>query len=353
MYHAAVSSQPECLRCKLVIIIPALNEAATIGRVMSHIPTSLPNIAEQEVVVVDDGSTDNTAAIAAAAGASVISHRHTMGVGAAFHTGIKEALQRGADVIVNIDADGQFNPADIPHLLTPILESRADFVTASRFARADLKPDMPPLKLWGNKWMVWLINAITKKHFTDVSCGFRAYSREAALRLTLFGHFTYTQETFIDLAFKDMAMVEVPLRVRGQRQHGTSRVADNLWRYGLKTATIIFRAARDYRPHYFFGAPGLIILAAGAGAGLFLLRHFITTGQTYPYRSLVQLSGVLIIVGFLMLFLSLLADMLHRNRLIMEETIYHARKIAYDHHYTDQQRAAALSETHPFRRTHV
>ena len=124
-------------------------------------------------------------------------------------------------------------------------------------------------------------------------------------------------------------MTEVPLKIRGEREHGQSRVAGNLWRYALKSATIIFRAARDYQPQYFFGVPGLIIFAAGVGCGIFLLQHFLRTGQTFPYRSLVQVSGVLIIVGFLLLFLSMLADMLHRNRLIAEEAVYHARKAAY------------------------
>jgi len=326
--HPAQSSR------KLVVIIPALNEKKTIAQVIANIPTILSQIDTIKVIVIDDGSKDNTRQIARQSGATVVTHQTNMGVGAAFHTGIKTALQQGADIIVNIDADGQFNPKDISKIITPIVNRQADFVTATRFADPTNVPNMPLIKLFGNRWMTKLINFLTKKNFSDVSCGFRAYSREAALRLTLFGHFTYTQETFIDLAFKNVPMIEIPLTVRGQREHGRSRVADNLWRYGLKTATIIFRAARDYRPHYFFGAPGLLIFASGIGSGIFLLQHFVRTGQTYPYRSLVQLSGVLIIVGFLLLFLSLLADMMHRNRIIAEEAVYHARKAAYSNNHS-------------------
>jgi len=314
---------------KLVVIIPALNEERTISDVIAKIPTSIEGISEIEIVIIDDGSTDRTAAIADHAGATVVSHRKNMGVGAAFHTGIKEALIRGADVIVNIDADGQFNPSDIPTLIKPIQDDKVDFVTTTRFSDKNNLPQMPAIKLWGNRMMVYIINFITNKKFTDVSCGFRAYSREAALRLTLFGHFTYTQETFIDLAFKNITMTEIPLVVRGEREHGKSRVASNLWRYGLKAATIIFRAARDYRPHLFFGVPGLISLAGGLSGGLFLLFRLLNVGEITPYRSMVQLSGTLIIIGFLMLFLSLLADMLHRNRVVAEEAVYHARKAAY------------------------
>ena len=318
---------------KLIVTIPALNEEKTIADVIRGIQPEDPLISSTEVLVVDDGSTDRTAEFARQAGASVVSHKENRGVGAAFHTAIREALQRGADLIVNIDADGQFNPNDIPTLVRPILQERAEFVTATRFGHEDnWQPDMPEIKRWGNKWMTRIINVITGKKFTDVSCGYRAYSREAALRLTLFGHFTYTQETFIDLAFKNVAMAEVPLKMRGEREHGRSRVADNLWRYGLKSATIIFRAARDYLPHYFFGVPGLAIFVMGLVSGLFLLSHYLQTGQTAPYRSLVTVSGVFIIVGFLLLFLSMLADMLHRNRIVSEEAVYHARKQAYRKH---------------------
>lgn len=313
----------------LVVIIPALNEAKTIEDVIKGVPTRIEGVDQVKILVVNDGSKDNTADIANDLGAYVVSHERNMGVGAAFHTGLREALKLNADIIVNIDADGQFNPGDISKLIQPVIENQANFVTASRFADKNLMPDMPKVKYLGNRFMTALINFITKKNFTDVSCGFRAYSREAALKLTLFGKFTYTQESFIDLAFKDVVMTEVPLKIRGKREFGKSRVASNLFRYGLKAATIIFRAARDYRPHYFFGMPGLVIFASGFLSGLFLLNHFIRTGQTYPYRSLVQLSGVLIIVGFLMLFLSLLADMMHRNRMISEEAVYLARRSAY------------------------
>ena len=318
------------VKCRLAIILPALNEAKTISVVIRGIPQAISGITDIDIFVINDGSTDDTASIARASGAHVVSHDSNKGVGAAFHTGLRSALASGADIIVKIDADGQFNPTDITHLIKPIQLGKADFVTASRFADPALTPQMPAIKLLGNRLMTSMINFITKKKFTDVSCGFRAYSREAALRLTLFGYFTYTQETFIDLAFKQIRMVEMPLAIRGVRQHGHSRVADNLWRYGLKTSTIIFRAARDYRPHYFFGLPGLLIFGSGIGSGLFLLQHFLRTGQTFPYRSLVQLSGVLIIVGILLLFLSLLADMMYRNRIIVEEAVYHARKASYN-----------------------
>ena len=315
---------------KLVVIIPALNESATITNVIHGIPHQMNGVSAVEVIVVDDGSRDATAALAREAGAMVIRHSYNRGLGAAFRTGLDAALRVGADVIVNMDSDGQFDPRDIPALIAPIQNGTASFVTATRFAKPEFLPDMPYLKLLGNRWMTRIINFLTAKNLTDVSCGFRAYTREAALRLTLFGKFTYTQETFIDLSFKNISMAEVPLRIRGEREHGQSRIASNLFRYGLKSATIIFRAARDYQPVYFFGMPGVIMLFLGMAAGTFLLIHYVQTGQTYPFRSLVQLSGILIIIGFLMVFISLLADMQHRNRVLIAEALYYARKREFD-----------------------
>ena len=317
---------------KLVIIIPALNEEKTIGDVISGIPPAFDGIQEVAIVVVDDGSTDATGSIAKQRGAHVVRHTVPMGVGAAFHDGLRKALELGADIIVNIDADGQFDGNDIPKLLVPIQEGKADFVTATRFARPELVPEMPAIKKWGNKWVTRIVNVLTDRNFTDVSCGFRAYTRHAALKLTLFGHFTYTQETFIDLVFKDIAIAEVPLKIHGERKHGKSRVASNLWRYAIKSATIMFRAGRDHKPFYFIGVPGLLIFLVGFAVGLFVVIHYLNTGQTFPYRSLVPGSGILIIIGFLLLFISLLADMLHRNRMVLDETLYLVRKQVYKNH---------------------
>jgi glycosyltransferase involved in cell wall biosynthesis len=322
---------------KLVIIIPALNEEKTIADVINAIPSNISNISQTDVIVIDDGSTDKTAQIAETNNAFVVQHPKTIGVGAAFHTGLRHALQHGADIIVNIDADGQFNPKDIPELIKPIQDKKAWFTTCTRFAKPELIPEMPTIKRFGNKWMVYLINIITGKKFTDVSCGFRAYSRETALRLILFGQFTYTQETFIDLAFKDIPIVEVPLKVRGQREHGKSRVANNLWRYGIKSASIIIRTARDYRPTYFFGFPGLVVFLIGVAIGVFLLIHWLKTGQTSPYRSLVQVSSVFLILGFLLGFIAMLADMMHRNRILLDKIVYLTRKKAYEAKNNDHQ----------------
>ena len=322
---------------KLVVVIPALNESKTIADVIAGIPREVDGVREVEVVVVDDGSTDDTAEQATNAGADVVSHARQRGVGAAFRTGIGAALQRGAGLIVNIDGDGQFDPADIPELIRPVLAGEADFVTCTRFARKDLVPKMPWVKRLGNRVVCGIVNFVTDHKFTDVSCGFRAYSRDTALRLNLFGDFTYTQETFIDLAGKHVRMTEVPLKVRGVREFGKSRVASSLPRYAAKSLAIMLRAARDLNPMKFFGIIGLAVFGAGCILGAFVLSHWLATGRTSPYTQFLTGSAAGLILGFLLLVLALIADMLGRQRRIAEELLYLRRKESVERAETKTQ----------------
>src|SRR5690348_9577258 len=256
---------------KLVVTIPALNEEKTIAQVIRGVPRNLPGISETEVIVVNDGSTDRTAQFAESAGAMVINMSGRPGLGAVFGTGFERAMRRGADIIVNIDGDGQFDPADIAKLVQPIIDGEADFVTCSRFADPALRPTMPTVKFWGNRAVTSIINWICGGTcFTDVSCGFRAFNREAAYRLTLFGRFTYTQETFIDLFAKGLRMAEVPLKVRGVREHGKSRVASSIFKYATNSLPIILRAMRDIQPLKFFGGISAMLFILGALTGGFV-----------------------------------------------------------------------------------
>jgi len=315
---------------KLVVTIPALNEEATIAGVIAGVPRKIPGVDEVEVIVMNDGSTDRTAEIAAEAGALVVTLHNRPGLGKVFGTGLERAMRRGADIIVNIDGDGQFDPSDIPRLVHPIIEGEADFVTCSRFADPDLWPDMPKIKFWGNRVVTNIINWVCGgTEFTDVSCGFRAFNREAAYRLTLFGRFTYTQECFIDLFAKGVRMAEVPLRVRGVREHGDSRVASSIFKYATNSLPIILRAMRDIQPLKFFGGIALLLFVPGILLGGFVTGYYVTYGRTTPYTSFITMSGVAIVLSFLLGVLALLADMLGRHRKISEELLYLARRKVY------------------------
>lgn len=310
----------------LLVLIPALNEERTVGEVVRSIPTTIAGIDAVEVVVVDDGSRDATGTVAQQAGATVIARPRTGGVGAAFHSGLAYALERGADLVVTLDADGQFDPATIPALIEPVLRGEADFATASRFKDPALVPDMPRLKLWGNRFMSRLISGLAGQRLFDVSCGMRCYNRESILRLNLLARFTYTQEVILSLAFKELRIAEVPIRVRGQRQHGTSRVANNLWRYGTKTLRIILRSYRDHRPlQFFFGIAG-VLLVAGGGLALFLAIHYLQTGAFSPHKWAGVGAGLLLALAVMMAHMGLMGDMLNRHRIYLEELLYRQRK---------------------------
>jgi glycosyltransferase involved in cell wall biosynthesis len=316
---------------KLVVIIPALNEGKTIARVVEGIPRQIPGVDEVEVIVMNDGSTDSTAAEATRAGAIVINISNRPGLGMVFRTGLERAMRRGADIIVNIDGDGQFNSGDIAALVAPILRDEADFVTCSRFADPALRPVMPIVKYHGNQMVTAIINWVCGgTHFTDVSCGFRAFNREAAYRLTLFGRFTYTQETFIDLFSKGVRIAEVPLKVRGVREHGKSRMASSIMKYATNSLPIMLRAMRDIQPLKFFGGIGVILGSLGVICGGFVaVWYFCHGGKTTPFTSLIPIAGALMTLAFLMGVLGLLADMMGRHRRISEELLYLARRRVY------------------------
>ena len=325
----------------LVIIIPCLNEEKTIQDVISRIPKQIEGISEIRIVVVDDGSSDRTADLARKAGATVISHGENLGVGAAFNTGIEAAVDLGADIVVNMDGDGQFNPRDIPILVKPILNGQADFVTASRFMDKSLTPEMPAVKKWGNRRIARMVSMLIRKRFYDVSCGFRAYSKEAILKLNLIGKFTYTQETFLDLAFKGVKIKEVPLKIKGEREFGKSRVAANLFKYAIQSAKIIIRTYRDYKPMEFFGRIAFILFFFSVLIGAFFMVHYLKTGHFSPNLWAGFTSGFLFLFGVLFFVTGLLADMFDRIRKNQEKLLYIEKKKIIDQRQRARQKTSS------------
>jgi len=318
---------------KLAVIIPAFNEEDCLAAVIQSIPEAITAITSIDVVVVDDGSTDGTAEVARQAGAHVVRHAQNQGVGSAFQSGLRRALELGANLTVNIDADGQFSPLEIPKIIQPILRDEADFVTADRFTTEDghvRKPEnMPAIKYWGNRRVSRLISIIAKENFSDVSCGFRAYSRTALLQLNLVGRFTYTQESFLDLATKGMRIASVPVKVKyfpGRK----SRVAGNLPQYAWRISGIIFRTFRDHQPIRFFGILGAVFFVLGLLLDAFVLWHFYSFGSFSPFKS-VALGGIYLnSLGIIIWIVGLMADMLDRIRSNQEKILYMLKRQNYD-----------------------
>jgi glycosyltransferase involved in cell wall biosynthesis len=311
---------------KLVVQIPAYNEEKTIGEVIRKVPRKISGIREVIVLVSDDKSEDNTVKEAKRAGADfVLEHKSNQGLGVNFKRAIEKSLSLGADIIVNIDADNQFNAGDIPKLIKSIQNNESDMITCSRFLKPHLTRNMPPAKRWGNKRFVNLVNNLTGRNFSDVSCGFRAYSREAALRMNLNGKFTYTQEVFLDLVEKGLRIKEIALPVTYYKQRN-SRVSGNLIRYGFKTLGIIGRTLRDTQPLTFFGLPGMMIFVLGILGALYSLVYWLINRVTTPIRTIFSVAVFFIIFGISLGVLALLADMLVRVKTNQEEILYKMKK---------------------------
>lgn len=307
-------------------MMPALNEEASIAAVLQRVPRDIPGIASVEVLVIDDGSTDSTVALSRANGASVISHGRNLGVGAALQTGLNEAVRRGVDLLVNIDSDGQFAPEDIRRIVEPVLDGRADFVTASRFMDPALIPDMPWVKKFGNWGMARIISTLCGQSFDDVSCGFRCYGREAILNLVLLGRFTYTQESFLVLSQKGLRLLELPMKVRGVREHGQSRIASNLFRYAWRTLGIIFSFIRDYSPGVLFNNGALLFAAISVGVGSFFLWHRLDSGAFSPHIWAGFVSAFFFGLATLTFGLGQVALMVARLRSVQERQLYLSRR---------------------------
>lgn len=308
---------------KLVAVIPAFNEESNIKRVIAETKRYV-----DDIIVIDDGSSDRTSAISSEAGAVVVNHPQNMGVGSAFATGVSRALEMGADIVVTLDADGQFQSTDIPKVIEPIIEGRADLVTGSRFLDRDMTPEMIGSRRFGNRLFTWIVSQLTGQEFTDTQCGFRAYSKEALLRLTIFGRFTYTQEVLLDLIDKNMRVVEVPVKVL-PRQSGESKVVRNPVNYGIRALKIIIQAERDHHPLRFFGAISLLFIGSAVLMFMIVTANWLATGMTSPFTSLVSIGGTFLLVGVIFIILALIADMQGRSRRVQEETLYLLKRQRY------------------------
>ena len=307
--------------------MPALNEENDIQRVIANLPRSLEGIEVIQILVVDDGSVDKTAELAYASGAQVISHGKNRGVGAAFHSAVQFSLENEADILVGIDADGQFDPNEIPLLINPILENKADMVIGNRF-NYGMPAEMSQVKFLGNQIVAKMISSITGQNFQDVSCGFRAYNRESLLRLNIFGEFTYTHETILSLMYQGLRITEHPIRVKYFPDR-KSRVAGSIFRYAIQTSKIILRVLLDYRPIRVFGLFGSLCMIIGIGFEIFLMGHYFLTGMFSPYKSTGFIGLGFIIFGLLILIIALVADMLNRLRINQDKLLYELKKSRY------------------------
>jgi len=308
---------------KLVIQIPCYNEEATLPQTMRDLPGALPGVDAIEYLVVDDGSTDRTVEVAQESGVHhVVRLKQHRGLAHAFQAGLEAALAAGADVIVNTDADNQYAGEDIARLVQPILEGRAEIVVGDRGVAA-LEHFSPP-KRFLQRLGSWVVEQAAGTPIPDATSGFRAFTREAALRLTVLSDYTYTLETLIQAGARRMAMVYVPVRTNTQTRR--SRLIRSTPSYLATSAVTIVRFYTMYQPLRVFTMVGGVFVVSGMILGLRFLYYFWQETGAGHIQSLI-LAAILLIVGFQVCLIGLIADLVRLNRKMLEETLYRVRRM--------------------------
>jgi glycosyltransferase involved in cell wall biosynthesis len=307
---------------KVVIQIPCYNEETTLPETLQDLPNALPGVSQIEVVIVDDGSTDRTVEVARQCGVKQIVQLHrNRGLARAYIAGLEQSLALGADIIVNTDADNQYRGEDIERIVGPIIAGRAEIVVGDRGV-ATLS-HFSPLKRWLQRLGSWTVQKAAGARIPDATSGFRALSREAALRTLVLSEYSYTLETLIQAGARQMPVEYVPVRTNPQTR--PSRLMRNLPEYVTQSGLTILRTYTLYRALRIFLSLGGLLIAAGVILGLRFLYLFITQGGATGHIQSLILAAVLLIVGFQVCLIGLIADLIGFNRKILEEILYRMR----------------------------
>ena len=311
---------------KCIIQIPCYNEAATLPETVAALPRSLPGIDELELLVIDDGSRDETVAVARRLGVHhIVRQPQNRGLAAAFMAGLDACVRLGADIIVNPDADNQYLGEDIARLVEPILAGRAELVVGDRGVAAI--EHFSPLKRLLQRLGSWVISRAAGKAIPDATSGFRAMTREAALRTMVLSTYSYTLETLIQAGSRRTTIEYVLIRTNPPTR--PSRLMSNLGSYLANSSTTILRAYTLYRPLRVFLLLGLIALSIGLVIGGRFV-YFYLIGQGGGHIQSLILAAVLMIVGFQTILIGVVADLVGANRKILEELLYRVRRLESD-----------------------
>jgi glycosyltransferase involved in cell wall biosynthesis len=309
---------------KLIIQIPCYNEEESLPVTIEDLPKKIDGVDEIEILIVNDGSSDKTAETAEALANGVVNFKRNKGLAAAFMAGIDAALKKGADIIVNTDADNQYAGEDIEKLIRPILDGKADIVIGERPIMQTAH--FSPIKKFFQRFGSWIVRVMSKTNIPDAPSGFRAYSREAALSLNVISEYTYTLETIIQAGMKKFATTSVPIRTNGVLR--PSRLMSGMFSYIKRSGITIIRSTMMYKPMKFFLIVGSVFFLAGAAVFVRFLFFFFTDGGAGHVQSLI-FAAVLIIMGFQTAVTGLLADIIAANRALLEDVQLRVRKMEY------------------------
>ncbi len=311
---------------KLIIQIPCYNEEATLHIALQDLPKKIEGIDEIEYLIINDGSKDRTVEVARKWGVNyVVNFKRNKGLAHGFLAGIDACLRNGADIIVNTDADNQYVAADIEKLVRPILEGKTDIVIGER--PIDETEHFSPLKKKLQHFGSYVVRVASKSDIPDAPSGFRAYSREAAMRLNVINEYTYTLETIVQAGRSKIAMTSVPIRTNPELRK--SRLFHSMFGYVKKSMVTILRAFMMYKPLKFFSIIGALVFLLGAVIGVRFLVFFFSGSGNGHVQSLI-LASTLMLLGFQTIIVGLQADLIAANRKILEDIQYRVKRLDYE-----------------------
>lgn len=318
---------------KLIIQIPCYNEAETLEIALNALPKQIDGINEIEYLIINDGSQDDTVAVAKKWGVHhVVNFKQNKGLAKGFMAGLDGCLRNGADIIVNTDADNQYCGDDIQKLIQPILDGKADMVIGER--PIDETEHFSLIKKKLQHFGSWVVRKASNTDIPDAPSGFRAFSRDAAMRINVVNDYTYTLETIVQAGRERMAITSVPVRTNGELR--PSRLFNSIWGYVKKSMLTILRAYMMYKPLKAFTFLAVIPTVIGLLIG-FRFLYYMAIGMAGGHVQSLILGCTLIIIGFLTLMIGLVADVIAANRKLLQDTQYHARRSEYETIYMQKK----------------
>jgi len=327
---------------KLIIQIPCYNEAETLEIALNALPKQIEGIDEIEYLIINDGSRDDTVAVAKKWGVHhVVNFKQNKGLAKGFMAGLDGCLRNGADIIVNTDADNQYCGDDIQKLIQPILNGKADMVIGAR--PIDETEHFSFIKKKLQHFGSWVVRKASNTDIPDAPSGFRAFSRDAAMRINVVNDYTYTLETIVQAGRERIAITSVPVRTNGELR--PSRLFHSIWGYVKKSMLTILRAYMMYKPLKAFTFLAVIPALIGLLIG-FRFLYYMAIGMAGGHVQSLILGCTLIVIGFLTLMIGLVADVIAANRKLLQDTQYHARRSEYEAIYMQKKMEKEVIRTY-------